>query len=145
VLDGVPTGRKAADPAAIAPSPTAFSGLTADDVSPAGALDFSKANVATVTLADGTVTTLTGATIGDKHWIQVQTSKDAELNAKVAGRAFEIAGYRFDSIFRPLDQLLVPKEPPPGAAKTASGAASPTPAVSPVPSKKKKPAASPAP
>ncbi len=40
--------------------------------------------------------------------------------AKAQDRAFEVASYRYDAIFRPLDQLLVPKEtarrpkPPPG-------------------------------
>jgi hypothetical protein len=110
VLDGVPVGRKAADPAVLAPSPTTFGGLTADDVTTVGDIDFSKATVATVTLSDGSVITVTGATSGDKHWVHLQTSKDAALNAKAAGRAFEIAGYRYDAIFRPLEQLLVPKE-----------------------------------
>jgi hypothetical protein len=139
-LAGVPPGRKAADPAALAPSPTALSALTADDVTPASDVDFSKATVAMVTLSDGNVLTVTGATVGDKHWIELQASKDAALDAKTAGRAFEIAGYRFDAIFRPLEQLLVPKAPPPGAAKSAasSNAAGPKPAASPVPTPKKK-------
>jgi hypothetical protein len=139
-LEGVPPGRKAADPASLAPSPTALSSLTADDVTPASDVDFSKATVATVTLSDGNVLTLTGATVGDKHWIQLQASKDAALDAKTAGRAFEIAAYRFDAIFRPLEQLLVPKPPPPGAAKgtASSNAAGPKPAASPVPTPKKK-------
>jgi Domain of unknown function (DUF4340) len=127
-LDGVPPGRKAADTAALAPSSTTFSGLTVDDVTPVGDVDFSKATVATVTLSDGTVITMTGTTIGDKHWVQVKSSKDAALNAKAAGRAFDIAGYRFDAIFRPLEQLLVPKAPPPPAHKTAMSA---SPALSP--------------
>jgi Domain of unknown function (DUF4340) len=116
-LDGAPPGRKAADPAALAPSPTTYGGLTADDVTPVGDVDVSKATVATVTLTDGNVITMTGATSGDKHWVQLKASKDAALNAKAAGRAFEIAGYRFDAIFRPLEQLLVPKAPSPGANK----------------------------
>jgi hypothetical protein len=127
-LDGVPPGRKAADAAALAPSSTTFSGLTVDDVTPVGDVDFSKATVATVTLSDGTVITMTGTTIGDKHWVQVKSSKDAALNAKTAGRAFDIAGYRFDAIFRPLEQLLVPKAPLPAAHKTATSA---SPALSP--------------
>lgn len=127
-LDGVPPGRKAADAASLAPSPSTFGGLTADDVTPGGGVDFSKATVATVTLSDGNVITMTGAVVGDKHWVQVQASKDAALNARAAGRAFDIAGYRFDGIFRPLEQLLVPKAPPPAAHKTAPAA---SPALSP--------------
>jgi hypothetical protein len=127
VLDGVPPGRKAADAVSLAPSPTAFSGLTADDVTPVGDVDFSKATVATVTLSDGNVITVTGAVIGDKHWVLLKASKDAALDTKAAGRAFDIAGYRFDAIFRPLDQLLVPKETP--AAK--KGSAKPVPAPTP--------------
>jgi len=138
-LDGVPPGRKAADSASLAPSPSAFGALTADDVTPAGDVDFSKATVATVTMSDGNVITLTGAAVGDKHWIQLQASKDAALNALTAGRAFEVPNYRFDAIFRPLEQLLVPKAPPPGAkGAVSSGAANPNPAASPVPTPKKK-------
>jgi hypothetical protein len=132
-LDGVPPGRKAADAASLAPSPTAFSGLTADDVTPVGDVDFSKASVATVTLADGNVITMTGAAVGDKHWVQLKASKDAALDAKTAGRAFDIAGYRFDAIFRPLEQLLVPKETPAakkGPATTTAGDAPRHPAAS---------------
>jgi hypothetical protein len=136
-LDGVPPGRKAADPASLAPSPTAFSGLTADDVTPAADVDFSKATVATVTLSDGNVITMTGAVVGDKHWVQLKASKDAALDAKTAGRAFEITGYRFDAIFRPLEQLLVPKETPAtkkGSAATTAGDSSRHPAASKKPS-----------
>jgi hypothetical protein len=145
-LDGVPSGRKAADSASLAPSPTALSALTADDVTPAGDVDFSKATVATVTLSDGNVITLTGAAVGDKHWIQLQESKDAAVNAQTAGRAFEVQSYRFDAIFRPLEQLLVPKAPPPGAAQggasknggASSSAAGSKPASSPASTPKKK-------
>ena len=45
--------------------------------------------------------------VGDKHWIKVQADKDAALAAKAKDRAFEVAGYRYDAIFRPLEQLLV--------------------------------------
>jgi Domain of unknown function (DUF4340) len=140
-LDGVPSGRKAAESALLAPSPTTYGGLTADDVAAVSGIDFSKPTVAIITLSDGNMITLTGAVIGDKHWIQVQTTKDAALNAKLSGRAFDIAGYRYDAIFRPLEQLLVPKESPPAKkGSAASGAQTPssrpapkTPLSSPVP------------
>ena len=66
----------------------------------------------TVTLTDGSAITLSGVAVGDKRWIQVAAPKDAALSAKANGRAFEIATYRYDGIFKPLEQLLVPKPAP---------------------------------
>ena len=140
ILDGVPPGRKAADYALLAPSRSTLSGLTADDVASVSSIDFSKPTVAAVTLTDSNVITLTGSVIGDKHWIQLQASKDAALNAKASGRAFDIAGYRYDAIFRPLEQLLVPKDAP--VAKKASATGTDTPSPRPVP---RKPLSSPVP
>lgn len=120
-LDGVPPGRKAADSGVLAPSSTLLSALNADDVARAADVDFGKPTIATVTLSDGDVITITGAVNGDKHWIELQSSKDAPLNAKAGGRAFEIPAYQFDAIFRPVDQLLVPlpKPAPAGPAKAS--------------------------
>jgi hypothetical protein len=124
-LDGVPAGRKPLESAALAASANTLGTLNADDVAPANSIDFSQASQATITLTDGTVVTLTGTVIGDKHWIQVTSSKDAALTAKAAGRAFDIAPYRYDGIFKPLEQLLVPKPSP--AAKAAAAQTSPAP------------------
>jgi Domain of unknown function (DUF4340) len=118
-LQGVPAGRKASDPQTLAPSPTTYSGLGVDDVAPSSGIDFSKPATVTLTMVDGNVITFTGTVAGDKHWIQVSATKDAALNAKAMGRAFEISSFRYDAIFRPLESLLVPKPPP--EAKTASG------------------------
>jgi hypothetical protein len=119
-LDGVPAGRKAADAQTLTPSSSAFSGLTADDVAPVSDVDFGKPSTATLTSSDGSVVTITGVVLGDKHWIQFAGIKDAAFAAKSAGRAYEVAGYRYDGIFRPLEQLLVPKETP--AAAPVKGA-----------------------
>jgi hypothetical protein len=118
-LDGVPAGRKALDGHALAPSPTTFTGLTAEDVAPSSDIDFAAPTQEILTLTDGNVITLIGIVIADKHWIEVKSSKDAALTAKTAGRAFEMASYRYDAIFKPVEQLLVPKEQP--AAKGALG------------------------
>jgi Domain of unknown function (DUF4340) len=123
VLEGAPSGRQPADPQTLAPSPTLLSGLAAEDVAPAGDIDFSKPSMATVTLADGSVLTLTGTVVGDKRWIQVVAPKDASLSAKTQARAFEIAPYRYDAIFRPLEQLLVPKPAVPDAKTPVSSSA----------------------
>jgi hypothetical protein len=127
VLDGVPSGRQAADSQTLAPSPAHFSNLTVEDVVPAGDIDFSKPSTVTVTLADGSVITFTGAVIGDKRWIKVAAPKDAVLSAKANGRAFEMASYRYDGIFRPLELLLVPKPPPPPPPSAKKPAAAPKP------------------
>ena len=87
--------------------------MTAEDVAPVADVDFKQPSQAVLTLSDGTVLTLTGTVAADKHWIQITSTKDAALTAKSQGRAFQIAGYRYDAIFRPLEQLLVAKEPPP--------------------------------
>jgi hypothetical protein len=124
VLEGVPAARKAADPATLAPSPTTYGNLSIEDVAPADSIDFSKASVVTVTLSSGNVVTLSGTVIDDKHWVKVAATQDAALSAKAAGRAYEISNFRYDAIFRPLEQLLLPK-PAPEAKKTP--AASPKP------------------
>ncbi len=145
VLDGVPNGRQAAVSQALTPSPTILSNLTDDDVAPVGNVDFSKPSIVTVTLADGSAITFTGAAVGEKRWIQVAAPKDASLSAKANGRAFEIATYRYDAIFRPLDQLLVPKLPPPSAKSASPSTKSASPAAKSSPSSAKKPVTAPQP
>jgi hypothetical protein len=136
VLEGVPSGRQAADSNALNSSPSAFSNLDNDDVSPMADIDFSKPSTVTLALSDGSIITLTGAAVGEKRWIQVAAPKDASLSAKTSGRAFEIATYRYDQIFKPLEQLLVPKPAPaakPAATQPAApGAKSPPSAKKPV-------------
>jgi Domain of unknown function (DUF4340) len=141
VLEGVPSGRQAADSNALAPSPTTFSSLTDDDVTPVGNIDFGKPSTVTLTLADGATITLTGAAVGEKRWIQVAAPKDAALNTKTSGRAFEIASYRYDQIFKPLEQLLVPKPAPSVKADAPSAKPAAPGAKSGPPSAKKPPAA----
>jgi hypothetical protein len=116
-LEGIPAGRKAVDSHALAPSNTVLGNLTAEDVAPAADIDLSRPSQAILTLSDGAVITVIGAPVGDKRWIQLKSSKDEALTAKTQGRAFEVAGYRYDAIFRPLEQLLAPKDSPATAKK----------------------------
>jgi len=126
-LDGVPAGRKPLEVHALAPAPTMLADLAAEDVSPAAAIDFSRSSQVIVTLNNGNVLTLTGAVIVDKHWIEVKSSQESALTAKAQGRAFEVASYRYDAIFRPLEQLLVPKETRAPKAAAAAAASLPAP------------------
>jgi hypothetical protein len=127
-LDGAPAGRKAKDGHALAPSASMLTGLNAEDVAPANSIDFASRTQVIVTLTDGKILTLVGTAVADKHWIQVTSNKDADLTAKTQGRAFEIASYRYDEIFKPLEQFLeaqpqkTPAAPPKGAAKAAPAA-----------------------
>jgi len=145
VLDGVPSGREAAVSQALAPSSSMLSNLTDDDVAPIANVDFSKPSIVTVTLADGSVITFAGTAAGEKRWIQVAAPKDASLSAKANGRAFEIATYRYDEIFRPLEQLLVPKPAPPSAKPAPPGTKPASPAVKSSPPSAKKPVPAPRP
>ncbi len=125
-LEGAPAGRKPLDPTALAPAPSTLAALEAQDVAPAGSVDFGPGFRTVVTQTDGEVITLTGVVNGDKHWLQFQSSK-APAAAQTRGRAFEVASYRYDAIFKPLEELLVAKEPTtkPGAGAGARvGAAS---------------------
>jgi hypothetical protein len=126
-LDKPPTGRTALDAKALAPSVSTLSGLNVEDVAAAKDIDFSQPAQAIFTLEDGAVVTIAGVAAGDKRWVEVQSAKDAALAQKAKDRAFQIASYRYDAIFRPLDQLLVPKETKPraDAGASKSGAASP--------------------
>ena len=86
-----------------------------------------------VTLTDGKIVTLLGTAVADKHWIQITSNKDAELTAKTQGRAFEIASYRYDEIFKPLEQFL--EALPPKTAPAPKGASKAAPAAPPPKSK----------
>jgi hypothetical protein len=119
-LESVPRGREAAEPTVIAPSSTSFGGVTADDVSAASDIDFSKPATCEVRLFDGSRYTLTGSVAGDKHWIKATASNDAALNSRARDRAFEVAGYRYEAMFRPVEQLLKPKPVKPQTARPAA-------------------------
>ncbi|HEY6454743.1 MAG TPA: DUF4340 domain-containing protein [Steroidobacteraceae bacterium] len=117
VVSPIPKGRKLADPSASASQAAALAGLQLDDVRKAG-------TVAAIAQAifqtrDGLTLTLAGIKDGELRYITVVASATGpaaqgqarDLNARVAGWEFELPGYRYDGLFKPLEQLLVPKKP----------------------------------
>lgn len=108
-LEGVPRDRTPLDSKMLPPVGGAFAALHAEDVATASGIEFNEAATATVTLSDGDIVTITGGVAGDKRWITVSSTQDATLTERTRGRAFNIATFRYDAIFKPLEQLLNPK------------------------------------
>ena len=93
-------------------------------------IDFGQATQAIFTLSDGDVLTLTGTAVGDKRWIEVQSTKNAALEQKTAGRAFEIASIGMTRSFARWSscwcrRIRNPGRPPkpPGARRRHAGQA----------------------
>jgi hypothetical protein len=122
---GVPKGRELSSPGAANPLAGTLAGLTLDDVRrpPADAAP----EQATYETFDGLQLAITGRKDGDRRFIAVTPSSTAKesakesqaLEARLKGWEFEIPGYKYDSIFRPLEELLAPK-PGKAAAKPAT-------------------------
>lgn len=126
----IPKGRELADAGAPAAQAGALAGLQLDDVRKAGA--HAPVAQATFHTGNGLTLTLTGIQEGETRYITVAASASApaaqpraqDLNARLAGWEFELPGYRYDTLFRPLEQLLKPL-PAPKPAKAAKPAQSP--------------------
>ena len=122
----IPKGRELGDPAAPASQAGTLAGLQLDDVRKAG----SGAAVAHATFvtSDGLTLALAGIQVAEQRYITIAVSGSSptaqaqarDLNARLAGWEFEIPGYRYDSLFQPLEQLLKPK-----TAATPAGASGP--------------------
>ena len=174
----LPKGRALTSPTAANSASSALAGLTFDDVRAlAAGEDWTKDTAQTeFRLFDGTVVTIQGRSVDDKHWIRIGSSFDEALQQRFAASAasatkgsaltspagtatapastppkpavpgaaapaapapvaaaksaaeiraesdalakrtggwvYAIPGYKYDTIFRPLDQLLQPLNPP---------------------------------
>lgn len=125
----VPKGRKLTSASTPSTTASALSNLGLEDVRPLGKdEDWSKDGCAVFHYFDGTVITVMGRKSDDKHWVRFEVGfdetqhgkfkqKDSKNPAEVRGEAqklnarlkdwvFEIQAYRYDNIFRPLDDLL---------------------------------------
>ena len=110
----LPKGRELGDAAAPAAQAGVLAGLQLDDVRKAGTL----AAVAHghFHTRDGLTLDIAGIQEGEQRYITVAASgarpgaqqKAQDLNARLSGWEFEVPGYRFDTLFRPLEQLLKP-------------------------------------
>jgi hypothetical protein len=121
VVSPIPKGRKLADPAAPASQAAALAGLQLDDVRKVGTV--AATAQAIFQTHDGLGLTIAGIKDGELRYITVVASATApaaqgrarDLNGRLAGWEFELPGYRYDALFRPLEQLLVPKQSPSSA------------------------------
>jgi hypothetical protein len=117
----VPKGRELSSPSAANPLAGTLAGLTLDDVRRAPA-DAAPEQVTYQTF-DGLTLVIAGRKDGDRRFIALAPASTAKesateaqtLAARLSGWEFEIPGYKYDSIFRPLEELLAPK--PEKAAK----------------------------
>jgi hypothetical protein len=134
-VTSIPKGRELTSPAAANPVAGSLSVLTLDDVHKAAAPGAAKLSQVVFHTFDGLDVTVLGRKDGPRTLISLGihgTGKDAETEAKtlgdrVTGWEFEIPSYKYDMIFKPLDDLLVK---PPEKPKAGAGAKKPAKASS---------------
>ncbi|HEY1899990.1 MAG TPA: DUF4340 domain-containing protein [Steroidobacteraceae bacterium] len=129
VVSPIPKGRELADASSPASQAGALAGLQLDDVRKAGG-HTAVAHASFVT-RNGLTLAISGIEDADQRYITVVVAAPAssaqsaapstaqtqarDLNARLAGWEFEIPSYRYDTLFRPLEQLLKPKAVAPKA------------------------------
>jgi hypothetical protein len=128
VVSTIPKGRELTDASAPAAQAGALAGLQLDDVRKAGTV--AAVAHASFHTRDGLVLAIAGIQDAEQRYITVVAAPEAsaaspaalssarDLNARLSGWEFEIPGYRYDTLFRPLEQLLQPKSSAPAAAGT---------------------------
>ena len=122
---GIPKGREITAPSAADPIAGSLATMQLDDVRKTGTQSDPKVAHVIFHTFDGLDLDVSGRKDGTQPLIAVaaqSTSKETEaeaqrLNAKLQGWEYEIPAYKYDAIFRPLDDLL--KKPPEPAKKEA--------------------------
>jgi hypothetical protein len=124
----IPKGRELSNPTAADPIAGALGGLTLDDVqhAPSTPPDPKTLAHATFHTFDGLAIDVTGRKEGTRTLISVAASSSDKateaqaqsLVARTQGWEYEIPAYKYDAIFRPLEDLL--KKPPEPAKKAES-------------------------
>ncbi|HEY6482080.1 MAG TPA: DUF4340 domain-containing protein [Steroidobacteraceae bacterium] len=132
---GIPKGRELSNPMAADPIAGSLGGLMLEDVQKAPATPATTAapaerSHATFKTFDGLQVELVGHKDGTRSLISVSVASSAKatqaeaaaLSARVNGWEFEIPSYKYDGLYRPLEDLLKKPEPAKKAAH-ASGKA----------------------
>ncbi len=123
-VPNLPKGRQLSSVTAPNSVADALSSLTLDDVRKAGGAGTNPVHVTFETF-DGLTIDVSGRQDGNSRYITISaksSSKDTQgeaqkLNSRFGGWEIELLGYRYDSLFQPLEGLLVK----PAAAKAAKG------------------------
>ena len=132
-LHGVPAGRKPDSAATINAVAATLSRLSADDVEAQPLVPPEHPSQASFRTFEGLQIDLQGYKDGTRTWVRIGASFDpatarrfaasnapasaapdadaqaTTLNARLHGFEFELPGYKYDAIFRPLEELLAPR------------------------------------
>jgi hypothetical protein len=132
VVSNIPKGRELSSPVAADSIAGALGGMTLDDVRKPAAPANAKVSHAIFRTFDGLELDIAGHKDGTQTFIAItprSTSKDTEaeaqqLTAQLQGWEYEIPSYKYDGIFKPLEDLL--KKPPEATPKKADAKAKKT-------------------
>jgi Domain of unknown function (DUF4340) len=126
-VSNVPKGRELSSPAVGNAVPGELVSFMLDDVRKAPAeAAAAKQPTATFRTFDGLEVQLSGQKDGERHYIAItprstakETATEAQtIEARVKGWQYEIPGYKYDVLFKPMDEMLKPKEDKKAAQKT---------------------------
>jgi hypothetical protein len=135
-VSDIPKGRELSSPAAADPIAGWLASLSIDDVQHSPTTAAAGLSHAIFRTFDGLEIDVAGRKDGSRTLVTFSprsTAKETEaearsLEARVKGWEFEIPGYKYDGLFRPLEDLLKkPPEPAAKGAKTPAKGTKPTP------------------
>jgi len=129
IVAEVPKGRELSSPTAADPIAGSLGSMSLDDVRKPPDTPPAGVSHAIFRTFDGLEVDVAGRKDGTKTYlafVPTSTSKETQteaqtLEARVKGWEYEIPSYKYDGIFRPLEELL--KKPPEPAAKTGKNGA----------------------
>ena len=122
-VPSLPKGRELQTPSAVNPLATNLALLTLTDVrkAPAPAAPAAQTPRVIFRTFDGLEVQISGQAEGERRFISLvpqstakETAEEAQkLDARVKGWQFEIPNYKYDALFRPLEEFMLKPEPKP--------------------------------